>query len=47
MSDDAPSSITIHDFDGNFLYANKETFRLHGYTREEFLAKDLAEWERP
>ena len=47
MSDDAPASITVHDFDGNFLYANEETFRLHGYTREEYLAKDLHEIDVP
>lgn len=47
MSDDAPASITVHDFEGNFLYANEETFRLHGYTREEYLAKDLHEIDVP
>ncbi len=43
ISDDAPVSITVHDFDGTILYANEETFRLHGFTREEFLAKNLHE----
>jgi PAS domain S-box-containing protein len=47
MSDDSPASITVHDFEGNFLYANEETFRLHGYTREEYLAKDLHEIDVP
>ena len=47
MSDDAPASITIHDFEGNFLYANEETLRLHGYTREEFFAKNLHEIDLP
>jgi PAS domain S-box-containing protein len=47
MSDDSPASIIIHDFEGNILYANEETFRLHGYTREEFLAKDLHEIDVP
>lgn len=47
MSDNAPASITIHDFDGNFLYANEHTFRLHGYTREEFLSKNLHEIDVP
>ena len=47
MSDDAPASITVHDFEGNFIYANEETFRLHGYTREEYLAKDLHEIDVP
>jgi len=47
ISDDAPASITVHDTDGNILYANEETFRLHGYTREEFLAKNLHEIDLP
>ena len=47
MSDNAPTSITIHDFEGNFLYANEHTFHLHGYTREEFLSKNLHEIDVP
>jgi len=47
MSDDAPASITVHDFDGNYLYVNEETLRLHGYTREEYLAKNLHEIDVP
>jgi PAS domain S-box-containing protein len=47
MSDDAPASITVHDFEGNFIYANEETFRLHGYTREEYLKKSLHEIDVP
>jgi len=47
MSDDAPASITVHDFDGNFIYANEETFRLHGYRREEYLEKSLHEIDVP
>jgi PAS domain S-box-containing protein len=47
MSDDAPVSILIHDFDGIILYANEETFRLHGFTREEFLQKNLHEIDVP
>ncbi|WP_321505442.1 PAS domain S-box protein [uncultured Methanoregula sp.] len=47
IADDAPASITVHDFEGNLLYANEETFRLHGYTREEFLAKKLHEIDVP
>ena len=47
MSDDAPASITIHDFAGNMLYANEQKSRIHGYTREEFLAKNLHEIDVP
>ncbi|HOP25979.1 MAG TPA: PAS domain S-box protein [Candidatus Sabulitectum sp.] len=34
MLDSAPASITIHDTGGAFLYANRETLRLHGYEEE-------------
>jgi PAS domain S-box-containing protein len=47
ISDDAPASITVHDIEGNYLYANEETLRLHGYTREEFLPKNLHEIDVP
>ncbi len=47
IADDAPVSITVHDFDGTFLYANEETFRLHGYTREEYICKNLHEIDVP
>jgi PAS domain S-box-containing protein len=47
MSDNAPVSITVHDFDGTMLYANEATFRLHGDTREEYLAKNLHEIDVP
>jgi molybdenum cofactor biosynthesis enzyme len=39
----APNSITIHDFDGNFLYANIMTFKMHGYTRNEFMSMKLCD----
>jgi PAS domain-containing protein len=35
--DIAPASITIHDREGNFLYANQKTFDIHGYSRDEFM----------
>jgi len=42
MLDEAPASITIHDTDGRFLFANRATLSLHGYDRhEEFLAINL------
>lgn len=47
MADEAPACIMVHDFDGNILHANNETFRLHGYTREEFLTKNLHEIDLP
>ncbi len=47
LLDIAPAAITVHDFDGNFLYANQKTFEMHGYTREEYLAKNLREIDVP
>ena len=47
IADNAPASITVHDFSGTFLYANEATFRLHGYTREEFMEKNLREIDAP
>lgn len=41
MSDDAPASIIVHDFDGNIIYANEETQRLHGFSRDEFMKRKL------
>ncbi|MEW6667017.1 MAG: PAS domain S-box protein [Thermodesulfobacteriota bacterium] len=39
LLDVVPASVTVHDFQGNFIYANQKTFDLHGYRREE--APDL------
>ena len=47
IADTAPASITIHDFNGKFLYANQRTFDLHGYSREEFMALNLHELDVP
>jgi len=41
MLDYAPTSITIHDPDGFYLYANKKALEIHGYSRDEFLALNL------
>ena len=45
--DIAPNSITIHDFNGNFIYANQKTFDIHGYTRDEFFALPLDKLDTP
>ncbi len=47
MLDTAPNSITVHDFDGRFLYANQRTLDLHGFTRDEFLALNLHQLDVP
>lgn len=45
--DNTPVSIIIADFDGTILYANKETFRLYGYLKEEFLSKKIQDIYTP
>ncbi len=47
MLDEAPASITIHDNDGNFLYANQKTFSLHGYDENAFMALNLRDLDVP
>ncbi|MHB8162923.1 MAG: PAS domain S-box protein [Methanoregula sp.] len=47
LIDISPASVTVHDADGKFLYANQRTFTLHGYTREEFMALNLHEIDVP
>ena len=41
MLDEAPNSITIHDPSGNYFYANRKTFEIHGYPPEEFMKLNL------
>jgi PAS domain S-box-containing protein len=45
--DNAPGSITVHDFKGQFLYANRKTFELHGYAKDEFMGLTLHEVDVP
>ncbi len=47
MLDSAPSAITVHDFEGRFLYANRKCFALHGYTEPEFMALTLRDLDVP
>jgi PAS domain S-box-containing protein len=47
LSDISPLSITVHDLQGNYLYANQKTFDMHGYSKEEFLARNLHEIDVP
>lgn len=47
MIDIAPNSITIHDMEGNFEYANQKTASLHGYTMEEFMNINLKDLDVP
>lgn len=43
----SPASITIHDSEGRFLYANPRTLELHGYTREKFFALNVSQLDAP
>ena len=47
MVDNASCAITIHDFDGRFMYANERTLAMHGYTRDEFMALSLQDLDVP
>ena len=47
MINNAPSSITVHDMEGRFLYANQKTFSLHGYEEHEFMNINLHELDVP
>ena len=43
----APSSITVHDTSGRFLYANQKTFEIHGHTEPEFMSLSLRALDVP
>ncbi len=48
MLDHAPASITIHDTEGQFVYCNRQTLRLHGFeNEEEFLSIPLTDLDVP
>ena len=47
MIDIAPSSITIHDIHGRFLFCNQRTLSLHGYSHDEFMKINLHELDVP
>ncbi len=47
MVDAAPASITVHDFEGNFLYANRKTLDIHQYEEQEFRVINLHELDVP
>ncbi len=43
----SPLSITVHDESGVFMYANDQTFAMHGYTKEEFMSLNLHQLDVP
>ena len=47
LSDISPLSITVHDLQGKFLYANQKTFDMHGYSKDEFLACNVQKIDMP
>jgi PAS domain S-box-containing protein len=47
LLDVSPAAVTVHDFDGTFLFANKHALALHGYTLDEFLALNLHQVDVP
>ncbi|GAB6096605.1 hypothetical protein JCM14469_28580 [Desulfatiferula olefinivorans] len=48
MLDAAPACITIHDTSGRFVFANRETWQIHGYEDErDFLAVNLHDLDVP
>ena len=47
LIDNAPSSITVHNYDGTFLYVNQKTLDLHGFSHDEYMAKNLHEIDVP
>jgi len=47
LLDISPVSVIVHDLEGKIIYANKKTFTLHGWTREEFLSLHLNQIDTP
>jgi|GEM_PF-528563 len=47
LIDISPLAITVHDLKGNFLYANRRTLDLHGYSKDELFARNLHEIDAP
>jgi PAS domain S-box-containing protein len=47
MVDESPAAISVHDWDGNFFYANQRACDVHGYSREEYLALNLRQLDSP
>jgi PAS domain S-box-containing protein len=47
IADTSPNSIVVHDYEGNILYANESTFKMHGYKKEEFMGLNLKQLDTP
>ena len=47
LLDSASDFIYVHDIDGNFIYLNEAACRLHGYTKDEIMTKNLRDIMAP
>ena len=47
LLDNAPEAISVHDFDGNFLYMNQRAIDINECTREEVLSMKLHSLDAP
>ena len=47
LLDSAPEAISVHDFEGYFLYVNQRALDIHGYTREEYMSLKLQSLDAP
>jgi PAS domain S-box-containing protein len=47
LIDISPLSISVHDLEGNTLYANQKTLDMHGYSKDEFLSLNLKDIDAP
>ncbi|PWB50686.1 MAG: hypothetical protein C3F06_11495 [Candidatus Methanoperedenaceae archaeon] len=47
LLDSASDFIYVHDFNGNFIYMNEAAYRLHGYTKDEMMMKNLRDIMAP
>ncbi len=43
----SPASVSVHDPEGRFIYANQRTFDLHGYPRDEFMKLNVRDLDVP
>ncbi len=47
LLDNAANAVTVHDLNGRFIYANRSSHEILGYTREEYLALNLNQIDMP
>ena len=47
LLDSASDFIYVHDLNGNFIYMNEAAYRMHGYTKDELITKNLRDIMAP